>query len=218
MENQEHTPANKLSIWINYLQGQNFRKTIHIIFYLIIPILLVITLLFSNNYKLLAQFGEWAWQILLLVLFIKPLVKIIARKELMWLLTYRRELGILCFYFAFAHLVGNILTLKSYDIQNYLPPNNFFFVGALAGIILILLYLSSNNYSMAKLKKNWKRLQSLSYLLLPLISIHQILLEPELGDTLGLVALNIAFIILKILEYKKITLKFKKYDQESQSS
>lgn len=218
MENQKHIPANKLSIWINYLQGQNFRKTIHIIFYLIIPLLLLGSLIFGQNYRINAQFGEWAWQVLLLILFIKPLVKIIARKELMWLLTYRRELGILCFYLAFAHLLGNILALKSYDIHNYLPPNNFFFVGALAGLILIPLYLSSNNYSMGKLKKNWKRLQSLSYLLLPLVSAHQILLQQEAEDTIGLIALNIAFIILKILEYKKITLKFKKYDQESQSS
>ncbi len=218
MENQKNTPANKLSIWINYLQGQNFRKTIHIIFYLIIPLALLGSLIFIQNYRLNSQFGEWAWQVLLLVLFIKPIVKIIARKELMWLLTYRRELGILCFYLAFAHLSGSIFNLKIYELKNYLPPNNFLFTGALASLLLIILYLTSNNFSMRFLKKNWKRVQYLSYLVLPLISAHQILLQKEAEDTIGLIALNIAFIILKILEYKKITLKFKKYDQESQSS
>lgn len=218
MENENNTLANKLSIWINYFQGKNFRKTIHIIFYLITPLALLGSIIFFQNYRINAQFGEWAWQVLLLVLFMKPLIKIIARKELMWLLTYRRELGILCFYLAFAHLSSSIFNLKIYELKNYLPPNNFLFTGALASLFLIILYLTSNNFSMRFLKKNWKRIQYLSYLVLPLISAHQILLQKEAEDTLGLIALNIAFIILKILEYKKITLKFKKYDQKSQSS
>ncbi len=206
MENENNTLVNKLSIWINYLQSTKFRQKIHFIIYLFIPLLLLGTLIFTQNSKLFSQFGEWAWQVLILVLFIKPLVKIIAYKELMWLLTYRREMGILCFYLAFAHLTGHILALQIYNIKNYLPPNNFLFTGALAGLFLVILYLTSNNFSMRWLKKNWKRVQSLSYLLLPLISAHQILLAQEAEDTLGLIALNIAFIILKILEYNKFTI------------
>lgn len=202
---------NKLSLWTNYLQGKNFRKIIHVIFYIIIPLILLSFLIFIQNYKLNSQFGEWAWQLLILILFIKPIIKILGFKNLMWLLSYRREMGILCFYFAFAHLVGSILTLKIYDLKNYLPPNNFLFTGALASLFLLILYLTSNNFSMQHLKKNWKRIQSLSYLLLPLISAHQILLEQEKADAIGLIALNIAFIILKILEYNKFTISSLKY-------
>lgn len=209
---------NKLLIFINSLPSKNLRKTIHVLFYFIMPLSLLISLIFIKNYRLSAQFGEWAWQVLILILFIKPIIKIIARKELMWILTYRRELGILCFYLALAHLAGSIWNLKLFDLTNYLPPNHFLFTGALAGIVLFILYLTSNNFSMCFLKKYWKRIQYSSYLVLPLISAHQILLKQEAEDTFGLIALNIAFIILKILEYKKITLKFKKYDQESQSS
>ncbi|KKP92071.1 MAG: Ferric reductase-like protein transmembrane component-like protein [Parcubacteria group bacterium GW2011_GWA2_36_10] len=206
MENEKSILPTKLFTWINYLQSAKFRKIIHYLFYGFIPIILLATVLLSSSTEIFAQIGEWAWQILILVLFIKPSIKILGFKELMWLLSYRRELGILCAYFAFAHLAGNIFSLKIYKIENYLPFNNFLFPAAIAAIIFIILYLTSNNASMRFLKKNWKRLQSLSYLLLPLISMHQILLKQEAEDLLGLFFLNIAFLILKILEYKKFTL------------
>lgn len=206
MENEKSILPTKLFTWINYLQSAKVRQIIHYLFYGFIPIILLATVLLSSSTEIFAQIGEWAWQLLILVLFIKPIIKILGRKELMWFLTYRRELGILCAYFAFAHLAGNIFSLKIYKIENYLPFNNFLFPAAIASIIFIALYLSSNNISMRLLKKNWKRLQSLSYLLLPLISLHQILLEQELEDIFGLLSLNIIFLILKILEYNKFTL------------
>ncbi len=214
MENQENTPTTKLSLWTDYLQSNKFRQIIHYLFYGLVPLILLFNLLFIKNVEILPQLGEWAWQLLILVLFIKPIVKILGRKELMWLLTYRRELGILCAYLAFAHLVGSIITLKIYKIENYLPLDNFLFPATIASIIFIILYLSSNNTSMRFLKRNWKRLQSLSYLLLPLISLHQILLEQELEDIFGLLSLNIIFLILKILEYKKFTLASLFYPRE----
>jgi sulfoxide reductase heme-binding subunit YedZ len=218
MENEKNILPTKLFTWINYLQSAQFRKIIHSLFYGLAPLILLLNFFFIKNVELLSQLGEWAWQLLILVLFLKPAIKILGRKELMWLLTYRRELGILCFYFAFAHLAGNIFSLKIYKIENYLPFTNFLFSGALATIILIILYLTSNNASMRYLKKNWKRLQSLSYLLLPLVSVHQILLKQEAEDVLGLFFLNIGFLLLKILERNKFTLNFKKYDQETKGS
>lgn len=214
MEIQQNAPETKLSIWTDYLQSNKFRQIVHYLFYGFVPLILLLNLLFIKNVEILPQLGEWAWQLLILVLFIKPIVKILGRKELMWLLTYRRELGILCAYLAFAHLVGSIVTLKIYKIENYLPLDNFLFPAAIASIIFIILYLTSNNASMRLLKKNWKRLQSLSYLLLPLISLHQILLEQELEDIFGLLSLNIIFLILKILEYKKFTLASLFYPRE----
>lgn len=219
MENEKSILPTKLSTWINYLQSPKFRKIIHYLFYGLIPLILLFNLIFIKNVEILPQLGEWAWQLLILVLFIKPIIKILGRKELMWLLTYRRELGILCAYLAFSHLAGNIITLKIYKVGNYLPFNNFLFPAVIASIIFIVLYLSSNNISMRFLKRNWKRLQSLSYLLLPLISLHQILLEQELEDTLGLLSLNIIFLILKILEYNKFTLSsLKIYDKKTKSN
>ncbi len=217
MENEIQKNAKmseKLEPWINYLQSAKFRTSVHWLIYIFVPLTLFILLVVLQQHNLAGQLGEWAWQILILILFIKPIVKIIARKELMWLLTYRRELGILCFYLAFSHLATIIFLLKGYQITNYFGLKNFMLYGAIAGIIFIFLYLTSNNLAMRILKKNWKRLQSLSYLLLPLISAHQILLAQETEDALGLIALNIAFIILKILEYKKITLKFKTQTNE----
>ncbi len=214
MEKEKNIQPTKLSIWTDYLQSNKFRQIVHYLFYGLIPLILLFNLLFIKNVEILSQLGEWAWQLLILVLFIKPIVKILGRKELMWLLTYRRELAILCAYLAFAHLVGSIVTLKIYKIENYLPLDNFLFPAAIASIIFIILYLTSNNASMRLLKRNWKRLQSLSYLLLPLISLHQILLEQELEDIFGLLSLNIIFLILKILEYKKFTLASLFYPRE----
>lgn len=208
MEETKNNLKTKLNLLNVYFQSDTFRKKIHLLFYFAIPSLLIISSIYLPKYELFAQFGEWAWKMLLLVLFIKPIVKILGYKELMWLLTYRREMGILCFYFAFFHSVNNIILLQAYNLKNYLPFSNFLFTGLLAIIILIPLYISSNNLSMRYLKKNWKRLQYLSYLVLPLVSIHQIFLNPKSDDVWGIIFLNIAFIILKILEYKKIKLNF----------
>lgn len=210
MENEKSTLPTKLFTWINYLQSPKFRKLLHYVIYGFVPLLLLISILLIPNMDWFAQIGEWAWQLLILVLFIKPIIKILGFKELMWILSYRRELGILCFYFAFAHSIANIFLFKAYSIQDYLPVNNYLFTGLIAIIILIFLYLTSNDVSLRYLKKNWKRLQYLAYLVLPLVAAHQILLTSgESDDVLGIIFLNFAFLILKILEYNKFTLNFK---------
>ena len=201
MENEKNTLPTKSFTWIEYLQSQKFRIKIHYLIYLAVPLALLLLMASLPNYRFFGQIGKWAWDILILVLFIKPVIKILGVKELMWLLSYRREMGILCAILAIAHSLANIFLFKLYSPLNYLPLNNYLFSGLIAYIILIILFLTSNNASMRYLKKNWKRLQSLSYLVLPLVTVHQILLKPESDDLLNLIFINVIFLALKILEY-----------------
>ncbi len=92
---------------------------------------------------------------------------------------FRRHLGILMFITAFVHMSFSS-TLPYIAIQLIStskvvlpPPFRLFEQIALIGWLLLLpVWLTSNDFSMKKLGKWWKRLQRISYIALWLIFIH----------------------------------------------
>ena len=84
------------------------------------------------------------------------------------ILRMRRELGISMFYFALAH--GSSYILKD-GVSPYTRE-----VGYVAGIfalsIYFILYLTSNNVSVRKLKRRWKKLHYLVYPAYILTMLH----------------------------------------------
>ncbi len=91
-------------------------------------------------------------------------------KFVLFLMKYRREFGLATFAVALAHgiLIGierNLNFLELGTIFKYVQ-------GITAMIILILLALTSNDFSVKKMKRNWKRLHSLTYLLLFILPWH----------------------------------------------
>ena len=92
---------------------------------------------------------------------------------------FRRHLGILMFITAFVHMSFSS-TLPYIAIQLIStgkvvlpPPFRLFEQIALIGWLLLLpVWLTSNDFSMKKLGKWWKRLQRFSYIALWLIFIH----------------------------------------------
>ena len=67
----------------------------------------------------------------------------------------------------------------------------------------MILGLTSNKMSQKLLKKNWKRVQYLSYAALFLVLLHVSLAEGEIGLFFLVGGL---FIVLKVLEFKKVKL------------
>jgi methionine sulfoxide reductase heme-binding subunit len=87
-----------------------------------------------------------------------------------WLLQNRRAIGVLSFFLALGH--GYLLVQKR-DID-FLDPTTFivYIQGISTFIVFTMLAITSNDWSIKRLKKNWKRLHNLTYLAMFLLTWH----------------------------------------------
>jgi methionine sulfoxide reductase heme-binding subunit len=87
-----------------------------------------------------------------------------------WLLKNRRIIGITSFCLALGH--AYLLVIKR-DFDFFDPSTFWVYIqGVSTFIIFTLLAITSNDWSMRRLKKNWKRLHSLTYLAMFLLTWH----------------------------------------------
>jgi sulfoxide reductase heme-binding subunit YedZ len=123
------------------------------------------------------------------------------------LLKYRRAIGVLAFCFALWH--GWLLVKKRnfdfFDLQTYW----IYIQGITTFIIFTLLAITSNDWSIKRLKKNWKRLHSLTYLAMFLLTWHvwdkmaQHWSYVTPISLVGIVSINILFFLRRWIESKK---------------
>lgn len=123
------------------------------------------------------------------------------------LLKYRRQIGVISFLLGAAH--GILLFMKRnfdvFDVKAYY----IYLQGIVLLAIFTLLAITSNDWSMKKLKKNWKRLHQLTYLAMFLLAWHVgdrmfghwTYLTPL--EIIGSLGITILFGIRKWIEYKK---------------
>jgi sulfoxide reductase heme-binding subunit YedZ len=87
-----------------------------------------------------------------------------------WLLKQRRLIGILGFFFALAH--AYLLVIKRnidfFDLKTFW----IYIQGVSTFTIFTLLAITSNDWSVKKLKKNWKQLHKLTYCAMFLLTWH----------------------------------------------
>ncbi|MEH1873239.1 MAG: ferric reductase-like transmembrane domain-containing protein [Nostoc sp.] len=87
-----------------------------------------------------------------------------------WLLKHRRNIGIIAFFLALGH--GFLMVQKRnfdfFDIKTFW----IYFQGVSTFIIFTLLSITSNNWSVKKLKKNWKQLHKLTYVAMVILIWH----------------------------------------------
>ena len=129
---------------------------------------MVLFIFWSEDFKLFGQFG---WHILFGVMLIRPLTEVFPRvlffrKLMLW----RREFGVLSGILFLLHVAGyflrwEVLPWTIFSDSSYLGWSNFLFWGLLGIIILIPVFITSNNFFQRTLKQNWKRVQRLSYVL-----------------------------------------------------
>ncbi|MEB3340006.1 ferric reductase-like transmembrane domain-containing protein [Okeania sp.] len=127
------------------------------------------------------------------------------------LLKYRREIGVISFLLGAGH--GILLFTKRnfdvFDLKAYLVYSQ----GIVILGIFALLAITSNDWSVKKLKKNWRKIHQLTYLLMFLLMWH--ISEKMFGHwtyvtPLGIVAsivIIVLFLMRKWIEYKKKSLK-----------
>jgi methionine sulfoxide reductase heme-binding subunit len=91
-------------------------------------------------------------------------------KILIWLLKSRRHIGIISYILASNH--GLLLVLQR-NID-FLHPDTYihYFQGIFMFFIMTLLAITSNDWSVKALKKNWVRLHQLTYLIIFVLPWH----------------------------------------------
>lgn len=192
----------------------NLRKTIQLFNYYLIPGFLLLSLIYllytgQDIYEFVVERGNNAFTLLIALLYIKPLctisgkyVKIqIVNKILTTALSYRREFGVLAFWFAVLHGVSLFFLLGIFNYNEFVglfQPLNVHLVSGLIGLIgMVILGLTSNKLSVMKLKRNWKRIQMVVYPTFAFACIHVAIAEQEIGPYIILGV----YTILKIFAY-----------------
>ena len=138
--------------------------------------------------------GLTAFMLLCITLIIGPLV-VLNPKVFAPLLEPRRSIGIITFVFVLIHFFSVLI----WGFQwNFLLIFNFppIVIGFFAAVLMSLLFLTSNDYSMRKLGKWWKRIHRLNYIIFILAFIHFVWMS---GILLGFDQLNIVEFIMMIL-------------------
>lgn len=120
---------------------------------------------------MLEEMGKWALWLLLITLSCSPLSRHTAVKAV----RYRRMLGLYCFFYASCHLATYLIGWIELDWNVFiedLGKRPFIYLGMLAWLGLLALAVTSPKAMVRRLKKNWKRLHRLVYVLIVLALIH----------------------------------------------
>lgn len=124
--------------------------------------------------KLLHQTGEIAIWTLGAVLALTPLRTLFSRSKIVSTLNrHRRYIGVAACVYGLLHFACHVLYEGGWDglVKSFSKP--FIWLGAAGLLILMALALTSNNFSMRKLGRNWKSLHRLAYVAAALLILHQ---------------------------------------------
>lgn len=140
--------------------------------------------------------GEWAFNVLLLTLAVSPTRQWLDWK---WPLVHRRMLGLFVMFYATLHLLSYMAFLLAWqwqDIGSELVERPYLTLGFLAWLLLIPLSITSTKGWQRRLKRKWKSIHKLIYLIAVLCAVHYLLqirsnwFEPSLYALITLILLG----------------------------
>ena len=149
-------------------------------------------------------FGEWARNILILILFLSPIARIFPIAIFQLLLGMRRELGILFAYLATVHGVGYLidplwfpLPISAY-LSSPFQMGYALLAGVAAYVLTLPLLVTSNSLSIRLLRKKWMILHRIVYAVFVFGMIHAFAVRNPsgIGDALLVISLYIALKLL----------------------
>lgn len=121
-------------------------------------------------------FAWAAWITLLIIVLSRPLADILKIKFLYRVETNRKLLGWICSAAAILHIfiyaINFNMPLTFVFNLSYWNFSTSFGWGLLAFVVMLPLLLTSNNYSIKFFKRNWKKIQRLTYLFFIASGVH----------------------------------------------
>jgi sulfoxide reductase heme-binding subunit YedZ len=116
--------------------------------------------------------GTWALALLTISLGVTPL-----RRLTRWnaVITLRRMLGLFAFFYALLHVLTWVVFIHYFDTHYMIEDvleRPFITVGMLSFVILLALAVTSNQFSIRRLKRKWQSLHRLAYLAAGAAVVH----------------------------------------------
>lgn len=125
-----------------------------------------------------------------------------------WMVRIRRMLGVFSFLYALLHFTLFFYLELDFEFVElwYETEQRPFIIAGLSALLLLLpLFLTSTDYSMKLLKKNWRRLHRLMYPIGVLIAGHYLWsTKPGIYDAYPYVAIILLLLIFRLLAYLKL--------------
>ena len=121
---------------------------------------------------LIVETGEWALWLLLACFAVSPLRSWFRAA---WLLRFRRTLGLLAFFYVSLHLVMVSNYLFFWDwavVGEELSERPYIIAGFSAWLLMLPMAVTSNNWSVRRLRRSWRRVHMLMYPIMLLAWLH----------------------------------------------
>ncbi len=181
--------------------GYNSRaqKSGRIFAFYVLPVALVLIGIIFPEKEIFVAMGEWAERVLVFLLMVKPVSVIFSSKILSRVVGFRKELGLASFWFFLVHAVGLII-VKDIEFTDLMSVP-FLTWGLFAGVVMVILGVTSNEKSVVLLKRNWKRIQYLAYFALFGTLLHTSLVA---GNMMKFYVVFGIFLVLKVLEWSGV--------------
>ena len=170
-----------------------------------IPFIIIIAKIFLDKLgpepikEITHHTGEWTLLFLVFTLSMSPLKRFTNLN--IWI-SIRRMLGLFAFFYASLHMLTYAGLDYQFDlsaISKDILTKKFIFVGFAAWFLMIPLALTSSKKMMSVLRKNWKKLHRLIYLISILGVIHFLwLVKKDLTEPLIYLLIIIILLILRI--------------------
>ena len=108
--------------------------------------------------------GDWAAWLLMATLAVTPL-RLIFRKQdwAIWLMRRRRDIGVASFAYALGHTLAYLVRKGSPEFVFAEFSTPYILAGWIAFALFLPLAITSNDISVRRLKRSWKRLHRLVY-------------------------------------------------------
>ena len=170
-----------------------------------IPFIIIISKIFLNQLgpepikEITLHTGEWTLLFLVFTLSMTPLKRLTNLN--IWI-SARRMLGLFAFFYASLHMLTYIGLDYQFDlsaISKDIFTKKFIFVGFTAWLLMVPLAITSSKKMMGILKKNWKKLHRLIYLISILGVIHFLwLVKKDLTEPLIYLLIIVILLILRV--------------------
>jgi sulfoxide reductase heme-binding subunit YedZ len=176
------------------------------------PIYLIVYQLIYNKLgpepvdRIINHFGEWTLIFVLLTLSMTPLKKI--TNSLEWI-KFRRMLGLFAFFYASIHMLSYVGLDYRFDFKPLIDDvfkKKFIFIGFSAWLLLVPLAITSSDKMVKVLKKNWKKLHSLIYIVSIFGIMHFIWLSKTIFFKPLVFLIILIFLLLFRVNFKKFNL------------
>ncbi len=122
--------------------------------------------------EIVRHMGEWAIRLLMATLAVSPASRLFKRPQ--WV-RFRRMFGLFAFAYAVLHFIGYLGMLAGFDfgaVVDDFAKRPYITVGIAALVMLVPLAATSTRGWQRRLRRNWRRLHRLAYVIGVLACIH----------------------------------------------